>query len=145
MKELRIICLKEQCLTNIRYLLCIEPVSLVTRDALVKLPSLLLMEIYQTFEMDLTSNSIEVVFMLHEIMLQRTFQVENSTLYQSACTSFIRRCGFLTSDEISIYIQKMESNVLNDLSNIFLHEHWCSIISKILSEREGSLRIEDNL
>ncbi|CAC5378373.1 unnamed protein product [Mytilus coruscus] len=132
---LRVIILKQQCITNICKILCMTPVSLLTRDVLMKLPSSLLMELYQNFDSDLSNNTVDVVFMLYEILTQRTFEVPNASLYQICCSSIVRKCGFLTSEEISFLVRKMDSSVLNDLSNIFLHEHWCRIISNILAAR----------
>lgn len=78
------------------------PVTVLTRDVLVKLPSSLQMDLYQSSDMDLENNDIGVVFMLHEIISQRTFDVLYASLYQQCCISVIVKCGFLICEEISI-------------------------------------------
>lgn len=128
-------CLKQRCIKSIGRIICLESTSLLTRDIIVSLPSVLLDEIYQSLDLDLSNTAIDVVFMLQEVISQRTFEIPNASLYQICCSSVIRKCGFLTSEDILSIVGKMNSSVLNDLTNIFQREHWCSIISKIQVER----------
>lgn len=126
----------KQCIQHIYTTQCIAPVPLHIRDSIVKLPTALLMDLYQTSDIDLQNNGISVTRLLHEIISQRTFEVPNASLYKQCCVSVICKCGFLTCEEISFCTRKMGSVVLNDFTNIFAHEHWCSIISTILAVRE---------
>lgn len=66
------------------------PVTLLTRDAVVKLSTPLILEVYKKFDMDLDKNDCGAIFLLHELMTQRTFSVNDATLYQSVCAAFIR-------------------------------------------------------
>lgn len=87
--------------------------------------------------MDLEKNDCGAIFLLHEMMTQRTFSANHATLYESICAAFIRNCSTLTTDEISYQTRNMTEECLNDLKNLFAREHWYFIISKILSERKG--------
>lgn len=134
--NLRTICLKKQCITKIKNVITTMPVTLFTRDAVVKLPTCLLMEVYKQLDMDLNENDCGAIFLLHEVMTQRTHGADHLNLFEDACVAFIRYCGTLTMREISYKTQNMSDQCLSKMTNLFPHEHWCAIISKVLSERQ---------
>lgn len=138
--------LKQQCITRIKNIITMTPVTVLTRDAVVNMPTSLLMEVYKQLDLNLEENDCGVIFLLHEVMMQRTFTPNNATLYQSACAACIQRCGSLSTKDISFHTRNMTEKCLNDMTKLFAREHWCSIISKILSEREvifQNMEIED--
>lgn len=100
-KDLRVLCLKKQCLLHIIEILTILPISLLTRDAVIEIPTVLLREMIDMLPLDLADRRTQLLFLAQEIIFQRTISNDYNSLNKDACVSCIRLCGTLPCDKIS--------------------------------------------
>ena len=65
----------------------------------------------------------------------RVFKSTECNLYEGCLGATVRYCGHLTYVEISYLFRNFNSHVLDMSLELFPHNYWCDIISKIKSER----------
>lgn len=121
---LRFICLKRHCLSKIIELLILEPITSKTRDVLVKMPTILLAEVSNSFELDLNnSRKIDLMHLRYEVIWQRSFSLDIQSLYHEVCKLFVRKCGFMTTDKISFSARNFSLKILSDLKDLFSFDY----------------------
>ena len=128
--------LKRQCVHNVINILISTTISLMTRDIIVKFPTILLKEMYNALGIDISDNErTNLLFLIHEILYQRIFKPTECNLYEGCLSATVRSCGHLTYVEISYLFRNFNSHDLDTSLELFSHNYWSDIISKIKSER----------
>lgn len=107
------------------------------RDYIVKISTWMLIIIRNNLPMDLEDDSIDLLFIISEILHQRTFNMENtSAVYQlQQYVEIINNCGYLSYNEISNFFEKWNLKKLKDLQTLFPHYFWHKITSGLIMNR----------
>ena len=77
----------------------------------------------------------QIFFSLYMKFVIRVFKPTECNLYEGCLGATVRSCGHQTYVEISYLFRNFNSHVLDTSLELFPHNYWCDIISKIKSER----------
>lgn len=134
---LREVCLDRQCVSSTINIWTRTPIcSIITRDAIIKLPSIFLFKIYQRLGMDISKfQQTDLLFLVQEILWQRVVTIDNCNLFENMCCSLIRLGGNLTFRELSFLLRNYKMKFLDVLMELYPRNYWHDVISAIRRDR----------